>query len=88
MVAEDHFLIGGDALPIADSTGTFPWSCLRINPSKVALSEFEDPGMIKALELLGHVICNMPNRTTMLIIDLAIVPNLFGMKERETKINK
>jgi hypothetical protein len=66
------------------ATCVLPRSCARICPAKVALTKLKHPGMVETLKLFGHVVCNMPDSSAMLIVNLTVVPYL--RKKREGRI--
>lgn len=64
------------ALAVMLTAGGFPGSSFRVCPPEVAFPEFENPRMVKPLELLCHVVSHMPNCRAMAVVDLAVVPDL------------
>jgi hypothetical protein len=76
VITKNHLVIRYPTLSVVNTTAVLPRSRPRICPSKVALAEFQHPCMVQALELLGHVIRDMPDCGAVLVVNFTIVPNL------------
>ena len=76
VIAQNQVIVLGSTLSVVDATAIFPGSSARIGPSEVTLSVLQDPSVVKALKLFGHVIRHMPNGRSVTVVDLAVVPDL------------
>ena len=80
MVAYDKLIIRRVTFSITLSARLFPRPSIGFRPTEVALSKVQNPSVVEAFELLGHIVCNMPNGGSVLIVDLTIIPHLRGGK--------
>ena len=83
MVTYHQLIVGCLACAVALTARLLPRSGFGVRPAKVALSKIQHPGVVETLKLLGHIISDMPDCRAVLIVNLAIIPNLKQEKKED-----